>query len=467
MPTINFAGIASGIDTNALIEAILNADRRVKIAPLDKKVIEIDKQSKKMEELKALYVELKDLGTDMRIINGGALTKTAASTDETVATATAANSANNTSFQVTVDTIASNSTASFNDTFATGDTIINGAAAASTVTFDIGTGSELETVAINVDNTTTVSQFVNSFNDTSTKGIATVVNVGTSSSPSYKIVITTLNEGTFKGDIALISDPSTFFALGSTINHATDATFSVTGIAGTITRSSNTVSDVIPGVTMQLKKGGTVSTNIAVNDDVEGSTAAVQKFVDKYNEIVAFTKENNLIAPPGDNPNGLNVFGPLAKTSLDNNALSAIRTALASASYSNGSEIRILADLGITTQQDGTIKFNTNTFSGAIGKESKSAKEILGALGESLGALASAGGVIDNFTRFGGLFQVSTDSAKQQIDSLNKRIEDAESALAQKEQSLLTKFAKLESLVGKLQGQQAALTSALASLKFN
>jgi flagellar hook-associated protein 2 len=465
MPLINFSGIASGIDTSALIEAILDADRKVKIAPLEKKVTETNEETGKLKEFKTLLKSIQDMASDFRSLNGGALSKSANSTDETVATATADNDAFNTSVSLTVSTIASNSTASFNNTFASGDTVINSGAVASTVAITIGSGGTPEVVNVSVDNTTTVTEFINDFNSASTRAIATAVNVGTSASPSYKIVISTLEEGTLTGDIASIADASLFFSSGNTITHASNATFSVSGISGSITRYSNSIDDVIPGVNLQLVKGGGVSTTVTVNDDADASTETIQEFVDKYNEIVAFMLENNLIAPSEDTPNGLNKFGPLAKTRIDDGALSALRSAIASSNYSSGSEIKILADLGITSKQDGTINFSSATFKSAIAKESKSVKEILADLGDLMGALESSGGTIDTYTKFGGLLDTTTNSNDESVDDLNERISDYEALLAEKEANLRAQFARLESLMGGLQSKQAALTSALAGLQ--
>jgi flagellar hook-associated protein 2 len=462
MPLINFSGIASGIDTGALIEAILDADRKVKITPLEKKVTEKTEESSKLKELKTKLSELKDLGNNFRSINGGALSKSATSSDETVLLATADNDAFNTSVSMSVTTVASNSTASFNNTFASTDAIINPSATASTVSFTIGVGGTPETVNVSVSNTTTVSDFVTSFNTASSRAVATAVNVGTSASPSYKIVISTLEEGILKGDIATITDSSSFFTSGNTITHATNAVFSVSGIAGTITRYSNTIDDVIPGVTLNLIEAGT--SKISVNDDTETSTETVQEFIDKYNEFIVFLAENNLVAPPDDDPNGLNEFGPLAKTRIDDNSLQALKTAISTSGYSGGSEVKILADLGITTNRDGTLNFNSSTFASAIAKESDSTKEILSDFGDMIGALESGGGLIDSFTKFAGVIDNATDSNSDSIKRFNERISYYEAMLKDKEASLLTQFSKLESLMGELQSKQAALTSAIASL---
>ena len=95
-PLINFTGLASGIDSEALIKAISDVARKVKIAPLEKKIEKYDDENTKLEELKDLLTAIKDLTDEYRTVNGGALSKLANSSDETVATASATNTANNT-----------------------------------------------------------------------------------------------------------------------------------------------------------------------------------------------------------------------------------------------------------------------------------------------------------------------------------------------------------------------------------
>ena len=61
MPLISFSGIASGLDTASLIEAILDADRKVKIKPLEKKVSETGEETTKLKELKTLLNSLQSM----------------------------------------------------------------------------------------------------------------------------------------------------------------------------------------------------------------------------------------------------------------------------------------------------------------------------------------------------------------------------------------------------------------------
>jgi len=290
------------------------------------------------------------------------------------------------------------------------------------------------------------------------------------------MVINSLNEGTLKGAIqgdTPTDPPSQAPSVGTditaigrftagTLDQATDASFTVSGINDPITRSTNSIADVIPGITLNLAKTGT--TTITVSDDAPTTTSVVQEFVDMYNDMVEFLKENNIVAKESEEDDALNIFGPLASTSLDDSTLASIRSIFAGAAYTDGTEIRIFPDLGITTQQDGTLAFDTDKFGIALAKEPDSIRNIFYNVGDPLGSLTSAGGVIDPVTRFQGLIDLAVKGNKKLIDNLNDSIARAEDSIARQEQTLRQRFAALEKLVSQLQSQQAALTSALAGL---
>lgn len=481
MAPITFSGLASGIDSQALIEASSDAAREARVKPLEERISKLEDQDAALEELKTLMSDLEDLSQPLRALNGGAVSKTTTSTDETVASVDATNFANNSTFTLTVSQLAQVGTWSTGG----GSTITSAdAAIASGITdtggdnskiiFYVGTGTEQSTVTLSVTTTTTLNELATSFNSQTSKAIATVVNVGTSTSPSYKLMVQSLNEGTLKGSLTgpaagpAIAVGSDITAAGvftsNTLSQAQNAQFTITGISGTIERYTNSISDVITGLTLNLQKGGGVSTTITVGNDPDATTATMQEWADKFNELVAFVKENNLIAPESSDENAINVFGPLAGISIDNTALSALRTAIASSVYTSGSEIRIMADLGFKTKQDGTIEFDTKVFKTALSKEPTSVKSILETLGSKFGALTVDGGVSDQFTRFNGLLDTTVNSNKDLIKSLNESIARAEASILKQEEILRTRFARLESLVGELQSSQNALTSALAGL---
>lgn len=475
MAQINFSGIASGIDSSALIQSLLDQERAVKIKPLETKIADLTDTNSAFDQLNSLLESLKTKADKFRTLNGGVLAKIGSSSDETKVTAAATNGASNGTYALNVTALAKNHTTSFDDRFSATNSVINsnivdGAPAADrTVSYTIGSGADQEVVDLVLTSSTTASEFVSSFNASATKASASLVNVGTSAAPSYAIVVNSNNEGTVKGNITVsvgtgITDPngdlntSDGALLTSTSSAATNASFTVTGIAGAITRGSNAVSDVIDGVTFNLHTTGAAT--VRIRDDESATTAALQEFVDAYNEIVSYIKENDLITREEDGDEVKNIFSPLASTSLDENILSSLREAFSNASTS-GRTVNTFADLGITTNRDGTLNFDSEVFETALNDDSEGARLITSALGDDL---AAVDGRIAQFTRFNGLLDQAQSANNTTISNAQQRIDEFKKALAQQEQALTGRFARLEALIGKLNSQQSSLTSALSGL---
>ena len=466
MALVQFAGLASGIDSASLIEAMLEQQRKASVTPLQERITEFEDQRETLSELKTMLTELNELVAQLRPVNGGAIAKEAFSSDETIATAMASNSAATGSYSLTINELASNSILSFDDRFTSGDSVIyaglNDAApvADRTVTFTIGTGTEQESVNVEMTSTMTANQFITNFNANSSSATASMVNVGTSGTPAYAIVVSSNDTGTEKGQVSVsvgsaISDSGTGAFTAYALEQAKDAEFSIAGITGIITRSSNTISDVMPGLTLTLENTG--EANITIRSDAASTSAAVEDIVSKYNDIVGFIKEHDLVERQEDGEDARNVFGPLARTSLDENIITALRNAFSSATTSGG-QISILAELGVTTERDGTLKFDSSIFEEALGTDLASVQTILERLGEGLG---STDGTLAQFTRFNGLIDSNLQESANQIKRFTEDIAKTEKQLANQEQALTQRFARLEKLMAEMQNQQSALTSLL------
>lgn len=467
MTTTSFGGIASGLDTQALIDATINASRQTRVRPSQTKVTELEGTNTALEELKAKLTTLRNTLDPFTTLQGGGVNKTGTSSKESVVSATATSLATNASYSVTVNALASNHTYSFDQTYSAATDAIQGdltgaeAEADRTVSFTVGTGTEQETVNVVIpDGAFTVQGFVDAFNTASTKARAALVNTGTAASPAYKVVISSLYEGTEKGTIARTSLGAELTNLaGYAESAASDASVTITGI-GTVTRATNSISDIIPGVTLALNSLGVSSVKIA--EDVPSTITKVQQFIDAYNDIVAFVRESNQITEEKRGTEIRNVFGPLASSRLDDNVLFSIRSELAEVVSSGGSAVRVFADMGITTERDGTLKFDSNKLQQAIATEVSSVSAIFSQFADSM---AMTNGVINQFIRFNGLLDITLNANKTSIDDLNERIQAAEAQLERQAEMLRMRYARLESTMGRLQSQQSSLTSALSGLR--
>ena len=467
MPLIQFAGLASGIDSVALIDALIDA-RQTRNDIRRTEIERLETENSALDELNTKLLALSDLVDSFRTINGGGVNKKTASSNSAVATATAGSNALNTTHDITVTSLAKAGTASFNDTYASLSTALAPDASGTvSIGVDVGSGAELESIDINITSSTTVQQYITAFNahaNAAGRISASAVNVGTTSSPSYKVVFSSLNEGTELGTIAFdIPGTGSFGGQSNlqnrTVDQASNAQFSVLGISGTITRSSNTVSDVIPGVTLQLLSNG--NADITVSNDADGTADQMTEIVEAYNDIVKYISENNLVSQVEDSRDGTIIYGSLAQTRVDDDFLSQFRIKLSQATSTSDGEIAGFAQMGLSTNRDGTISFDIDEFKEALALDPTGTGEILNSFADSV---SGTSGLINQYTRFLGFIDVTQEANNSRVENINDAIEQLDRQLANTRTSLEGQFARLESNLGRLQNQQSQLSSILASL---
>jgi flagellar hook-associated protein 2 len=469
MALVQFAGLASGIDSQSLIKALLDQQRNSRIKPLENKISDLKDTNTAFGELSSLLNKLKDTASIFRTLNGGGIAKQASSSDDSIVSASVSNSALAGSLDITVSSLASAGTLSFDDRFSdTSSALYAGMNDLAptidrTLNFTIGTGGEQESIDIELTSSSSLDSIVSSFNNQSSNATASVINLGTANAPSYALMIKSNNTGEELGTVATtvgsaITDSGSGVFSSYTINQATNAELNISGVSGIVERSSNSFSDLISGMTLNIQSLGSATIN--VENDATKSTQGVQDFIDAYNDVLKYINENDSIVVESDGESNNNIFGPLAKSNLDNSILSALRQGLSNSSIS-GSSYNILADLGITTNRSGNLDFDQEVFKEALADNSSDVNQILTNLGEDF---ASIGGTIDQFTRFGGLIDTVVNSQNSLITQYQDRINDLENNLSRQEEQLNARFARLEALIGKLQSQQGSLSNILSSI---
>lgn len=465
MATVTFSGMVSGIDTESLINATSDATRAAKVTPKEEKISEMKSENSALEELKEMLNNLKTVVDGFSTLNGGAVARSATSTDETVVAASANKYGKKGSYNVEVSSLAKNSsytlisdtpytspTAKINDTIT--DT--------QTVDFTIGSPTPLETVSIDVTASTTLADFVSEFNSKSDHATASLINRGTNSNPDYVVMVVSNSSGSENG-IATVNIPeelkaggggSRVWDTGCVSVAGSDAVFSINGVD--VTRKSNTINDVIDGLTFSLSSIGTAT--VTVDTDKEQTVANLKEFVDLYNEIVEYISKNDEVTREENGSEVRNIYGSLAKTNTDENLLSALRSDISTAKATAENSIRIFADLGITTERDGTLAFKSETLEAALDQDANAVNEITISLGDSMGL---TGGTIYSYTRLNGMIDVSINSNNTQISDLNDRIARAEELILKTEENMRARFARLEATMSELQSTSSSLTSLL------
>jgi flagellar hook-associated protein 2 len=132
---------------------------------------------------------------------------------------------------------------------------------------------------------------------------------------------------------------------------AADAVFTLNGIQQT--RSSNTVTDAVEGLTITLRDADPEErTTFSVQRDNEQIIAVVESFVEAYNEVVTGIRDQQQFDPTTQ------TGGPLLGDPTANRIISRLRGALNTPAANVTSGPRRLADLGIETQSNGGVSLD-------------------------------------------------------------------------------------------------------------
>ncbi len=470
MALIQFSGLASGIDSAALIDALVEA--RESSNELRRSEIEfLNSENDALEELNTKILALNDLVDQFRTINGGGVKKEATTSDATVATAAAGTTAINSSYTLTVSSVANTETANVSNGLSPWTSLDSefdpDSGFDESLSITVGSGASQFIISVNVatgsgDTLQDVIDLIN--NDSNAEGniVASAVNTGTSSSPNYQLVLQTLNTGTEQGAISIAYTDGAgtgAIVVDDASADATDAMFTIDGIAGTITRQSNSVSDVISGVTFNLESAG--QTTITVSDDADSTGDELQELIDAFNDIVEYVNENDTIQRVESGENATNVFGTLAKTNVDNDIISRFRTELLAASSASGVEVTSMSEIGISTNRDGSLSFDIDEFIEAVNTDSTGVSEVITDFADNV---AGTSGVLNQFTKFNGFIDVAQESNSNEIINLNDAIEQLERQTASLRESLTLRFARLEQVTAELQSKESALSGILAGL---
>jgi flagellar hook-associated protein 2 len=293
------------------------------------------------------------------------------------------------------------------------------------------------TVGSNTYTVTPASQDLNSLaaaiNSAGAPVQATVINLGSPSSPSYRLALQSTNLG---GDALQLNDGSS--DLLTTTGTGTNASYTVNGQPpGGISSNSRTVT-IAPGLDISLEKAGTSTVTVA------GNTAAISTslnaFVTAYNAVLAEVQKQH-----GQNA------GPLVGDSAVLTMESSLRQ-LGDYSGSSGS-ITSLTQLGIQFTKTGTLTFDPSALSGLSSQKISDAISFLGdpnAGGYLQFATSTLNGLLDPVT---GLLPSQQQSLQAQSTKEAKAISDAQDRVTQLGNNLMAQMAAADALISKLQNQ--------------
>lgn len=456
---ISFGGLASGLDTNAIIDAILAVEGRAVSRLESRKALEnqkIDLIGTFEGLVDKLRSKVKDLQTAS---NFYAHTLTVG--EEGVANFTLSGSAATGSHTLEVLSLASASRFAF-DGAADADTTQLGAG---TVSFTYDGVAYDVTVASGSD---TLNGIAAAINDSDADVTASVVNAGTESSPSYQLVLAGNSTG---ADFAITGLSSSIAGLTNPteLTPASNAEVLVDGL--NVQRSSNLFGDVIQGVSFTVNRVTDAPVTFGVELDPDGIRENVKGFVDAYNEVARFIDKQNTYSSEGG------AGGPLFGDSV----LSGVSGRLRGTIFAGGlgealpEAFRSLGLMGIDLQSDGTLSIDSSTFEERLTEDLDAfAQFFIAADDTATTGVDESGifvriedalkGILDRFDGPGdrsyeGLIDARRSASRRQIKGFDDEIDRLERRLETLRETLTAKFASLEQVLSGLQSQQAYLSA--------
>lgn len=446
---ITFSGLATGIDSAGIISQLMSYERRP-ISRLQSKQKAYDSQASKLKslstKLKALQDAAKDLGD-----RDDVLTAKVSSSDEDVFTARSVGGAPVGPTSLHVTSLATNEK-TYSDAFSAKDQ--TGLFGTGTLSIQVGAATAVD-VTIAADDT--LDSVVGKINASGAGVSAGVVFDGT----NYRLRVTGDDTGAASG----ITFTETGVTLGMSdpanqIQAAADAVFTLDGFA--MTRSANTFSDAIDGVSITLTgESPTVDpSTLMVERDPEALEEKFQTFVDAYNDIMTNINAEFAYTGTAKGP------GSLAGDSTLRSVQSQLRSTLGAAVSGMSGQYTTLASVGIESNQDGTLKLDSAKLTAALDDDANSVATLFA--GDTVagidGFVTSFDDVIDVYIASGGVIDGRVDALEGRSRDIDDQIDRLELRLDKTEESLRKRYATLEQTVSGLQAQGDQMMAALLSL---
>ncbi len=326
------------------------------------------------------------------------------------------------------------------------------------IQFELPNGEEKE-IYIDADNSSLdgIAKLINS--DPENGITANVINDGTGSDKPWRLIFNVA--GTGEGNKAEF--PHFYFVDGDEDFYlekerpAQNAKVKLDGFE--IETPENMVTDLIPGVTLQLlqaKPGEEFS--LKITEDIVAITEKISAMVEKINDVIKFIKEQNTLDQHTDTSRTLG--GDIMLQSLEGRLRGVIFRDIPT-NYGN----KRFGDLGVEFIKDGTLKLDKAKFESMLSNNYQMVSEVLTGYYTSdkqysPGFIKHLDDVVNNSLRTpDGLLTSRTRSLKSSIEQVDRRIANKERMIKQKEQNLKRKFAQLETTISNIKNSGAGLAA--------
>lgn len=447
---ITAGGVGSGLDIEGLVSQLVAAEGQPAIQRLDRKEATLQGDLSAYGSLKSALNAFLDSVRELQE-RDGFLRQRATSSDTDLFSATANPSAVPGSYQIEVQQLAQAAKVRSGD-FTDADTVVG----SGTLEIAIGSGDSF-TVDIDDSNNSLsgIAQAINNAED-NTGITATVINVDGGS----RLVLTSNQAGNGNDITINATDAGTGGDLTqlntanlTSLQAAQSAVFLVD--QQQVTRDSNSVSDVIEGITLDLKKAepGSVET-LTVSRDNNAIRSRVNAFVESYNALNQTIRQLSAFNPETEEAGAL----------LGDSALRGVQSQLRQTITDSvdGLDVSTLAELGITTNKDtGGLELDTAQLDDVLTNDFEAVADIFAS---ENGLANKLEGVLERYAGTDGILDNRTSGLRSRIESIDSDRERLADRLDAVEARYRAQFTAMDILVAQLSNIGNFLGQQLANL---
>ncbi|AYN26597.1 flagellar filament capping protein FliD [Buttiauxella sp. 3AFRM03] len=460
MASISTLGIGSGLDLSSILDS-LQAAQKATLTPISKQQSSFTAKLSGYGTLKSALVSFQTANTALN--KADLFTATSTSSSSTAFSATTTGNAVAGKYTINVTQLAQSQTLTTKNTQPDSKTAI--ATGDSVLTIQQGGDKKPVTIDISAANSS-LSGIRDTINNAKAGVSASIINVGNG---QYRLSITSDDTG---GDNAMSLSVSGDSALQSFMGYngtstdaangmeesvtAQDAELTVNNIK--ITNSSNTISDALEDITLNLNNVTTGTQTLTITKDTSKAETAVKAWVDAYNALqdtFSSLTKYTAVDTGADAQNSSN--GAL----LGDSTLRTIQTQLKGLlnNTQSSSSFKTLAQIGVTSDPStGKLELDGDKLKTALKKDAAGVQEMIVGDGKTSGITTTIGNNLTSWLSSTGIIKAATDGVSKTLNSLTAQYNKASERIDSEMARYKAQFTQLDVMMSSLNSTSSYLT---------
>lgn len=466
---ITFSGLSTGLDTDSIIDSLMQIER----APIDRLEARKTAETERINayfQFKGLLEELKSSAQAISLTSQVRNSGVTLSDDAPLSAS--ASGATDGSYDISVAQLAS-----------VQKTVTDGWSSASDSLLGTGTITiDGVDIAISAENNS-LNGLASTINDMSeTLGVtASIMNDGDPTNP-YRLVLTGNDTSSaFTVTSNLVDGASSPIAFNTTDTAtAQQAEVYIDGIK--VLSDSNTITDAISGLTLNLESTSTVqsagpppvyeTTNMTIAPDNAPVKEKITAFVTSYNNVMDWILSGyeefggaSTTTPTEDGEESEQLLGSVLRGDSTINSIKRGLQNILSEAIGEATNIQTMSQLGITTQLNGKLNLDTTTMEKAVDDNPEDIVSLLSGTDSTDGIMKRFNFYLGDLTAgANNMYANKKTSYDQAVRRIDKQITFIEPRLEKREASLRAQFGAMEALVSSLNSQSDFLAQQLSNL---